>query len=131
MCISINKLDIMRDIRNFQLQEYNTFGIEGKCKRFVEFDSVEELKQVIASLSDSDHPLMILGGGSNLLLTKDFPGTVLHSNIAPIPVVERTADGTGDVLVKAGSGMIWDDLWISALKTDILAQKTFRLSLAQ
>ena len=40
--VSINKLDIMRDIKDFQLLEYNTFGIEGKCKRFCEFDSIEE-----------------------------------------------------------------------------------------
>ena len=81
VCIGINKLDIMRDIKDFQLLEYNTFGIKGKCKRFVEFDSIEELKSVIVTLNDTDRPLMILGGGSNVLLTKDFPGTVLHSNI--------------------------------------------------
>ena len=99
----------MKDIRDFQLLEYNTFGIEGKCRRFVEFDTVDELKYVLASLTPADNPLMVLGGGSNLLLTRDFPGTVLHSNIVGRPVVERTADETGDFLVTAGSGMIWDD----------------------
>ena len=99
----------MKDIRDFQLLEYNTFGIEGKCRRFVEFDTVDELKSVLASLTPADNPLMVLGGGSNLLLTRDFPGTVLHSNIVGRPVVERTADETGDFLVTAGSGMIWDD----------------------
>ena len=96
VCISISKLDFMKDIRDFQLLEYNTFGIEGKCRRFIEFDSIGELKSLLASLGPADKPLMVLGGGSNLLLTGDFAGTVIHSNIVSQPVVERTADGTGE-----------------------------------
>ena len=99
----------MRDIKDFQLLDYNTFGIEGKCARFVEFDSIDELKSALASLSNADFHLMVLGGGSNLLLTRDYPGSVLHSNIVPPPSVERATDGTGDFFVTAGSGMIWDD----------------------
>lgn len=106
--ISINKLDIMRDIKDFQLLEYNTFGIEGKCKRFCEFDSIDELRSILDTITDADHPLMVLGGGSNLLLTKDFPGTVLHSNIVTDPHILIVDDDSNDVFVTVGSGMIWD-----------------------
>ena len=106
--ISINKLDIMRDIKDFQLLEYNTFGIEGKCQRFCEFDSIDELRSILDTITDADHPLMVLGGGSNLLLTKDFPGTVLHSNIVTDPHILIVDDDSNDVFVTVGSGMIWD-----------------------
>lgn len=99
----------MRDIRDFELLKYNTFGIAGKCRRFIEFDNTDELKSVLATLTAEDEPLMILGGGSNLLLTKNFDGTVLHSNIIFPPKTEVTNDTSDDVFVTAGSGMVWDD----------------------
>ena len=115
----------MRDIKDFQLLEYNTFGIEGKCKRFCEFDTVDELRFFLNSFNETDQPLMILGGGSNLLLTKDFPGTVLHSNIVTEPHIEiaddnsKETDGSKDVFVKVGSGMIWDDFVDFCVKNHI------------
>lgn len=96
----------MVDIRDYDLTGHNTFGIKAKCRRYVEFDSVEELQQVIAGLTDDDRPLLLLGGGSNLLLTGDYPATVLHSAIRGI---EHTAV-EGGVLVRAGSGECWDEL---------------------
>ena len=117
----------MKDIKDFQLLEYNTFGIEGKCKRFVEFDSIDELKSVLATLSDADSPLMVLGGGSNLLLTHDYPGTVLHSNIITPPSVERYADACGDIYVRAGSGMIWDDLVSFCVENGIYGSENLSL----
>ena len=117
----------MKDIRDFQLLEYNTFGIEGKCRRFIEFDSIGELKSLLASLGPADKPLMVLGGGSNLLLTGDFAGTVIHSNIVSQPVVERTADGTGDIFVTAGSGMIWDDFVSFCVENGIFGAENLSL----
>ena len=115
----------MRDIKDFQLLEYNTFGIEGKCKRFCEFDTVDELRVFLNSFNETDQPLMILGGGSNLLLTKDFPGTVLHSNIVTEPHIEiagdnsKETDDSKDVFVTVGSGMIWDDFVDFCVKNHI------------
>ena len=94
------------DRPHYSLLRHNTFGIDARCRRFVEFSTVDELRQVICTLTSADYPLLLLGGGSNLLLTADYPGTVLHSAIKGF----ETADAAGDVLLRCGSGEVWDDV---------------------
>ncbi|MBR6456844.1 MAG: UDP-N-acetylmuramate dehydrogenase [Prevotella sp.] len=96
----------MKDIRNYNLLNHNTFGIDANCRRFIEFSTVSELQAVCNRLTDADQPLLLLGGGSNLLLTGDFDGTVLHSAIKGVEMM-----GTEDesVFVRVGSGEVWDD----------------------
>ena len=93
----------MIDQKNYSLLRHNTFGIDAKCKRFIEYSSVEEAQQVARMITDADQPLLILGGGSNLLLTGDYNGTVLHSGI-------RFLEQTDECYVRCGSGFIWDDV---------------------
>ena len=71
----------MKDIRNYSLLAHNTFGIEARCRRFLEYETVEEAQTVAAILREQQEPYLIIGSGSNLLLTGDFPGTVVHSGI--------------------------------------------------
>ena len=87
---------------DYSLLEHNTFGIDAKCRRFVEYESVEEAQEAVRSLKEEDHPLLILGGGSNLLLTEDYKGTVLHSGISFI-------EDVGGGRVRCVSGYVWDD----------------------
>lgn len=93
----------MIDQENYSLLRHNTFGIDAKCKRFIEYSSVEEAQQVAGMITDADRPLLILGGGSNLLLTGDYNGTVLHSGICFL-------EQTDECHVRCGSGFIWDDV---------------------
>lgn len=93
----------MIDQENYSLLRHNTFGIDAKCKRFIEYSSVEEAQQVAGMITDADRPLLILGGGSNLLLIGDYNGTVLHSGI-------RFLEQTDECHVRCGSGFIWDDV---------------------
>ena len=96
----------MKDIRDYSLLAHNTFGIEARCHRFLEYVSIEEAQQLVGSLTEKDEPLLILGGGSNLLLTGDYQGTVLHSAIRGIHVVED-----GDIVyLECGSGEVFDDV---------------------
>ena len=96
----------MKDIRDYSLLAHNTFGIEARCHRFLECVSIEEAQQLVGSLTEKDEPLLILGGGSNLLLTGDYQGTVLHSAICGIHVVED-----GDIVyLECGSGEVFDDV---------------------
>lgn len=103
----------MKDIRNYSLLGHNTFGIDACCRRFVEYASVEEARQIVASLSETDEPLLLLGGGSNLLLTQDYPGTVLHSAILGVRVVAEEGD---KVFLECGSGEVFDDVVAYAVK---------------
>lgn len=96
----------MKDFRNYSLAQHNTFGISAKCSRFIEYATTSEAKEAVKSLSDEDMPLLIIGGGSNLLLTQDFHGTVFHSAIKGI----STTFIDGGVLVRCGSGEVWDDV---------------------
>lgn len=94
----------MNLFRDYSLRAHNTFGIDARCREFVEYTSVEEAVQLAGQFHFTEQPLLILGGGSNLLLTQDFQGTVVHSAIQGMSV---TFDGD-DVYVRAGSGMEWD-----------------------
>ena len=105
----------MKDLKDYSLLAHNTFGIDAKCSRFVEYASVEEAQLLVASLTEADQPLLILGGGSNLLLTGDYQGTVLHSAIMGIEVMENSSfenqeDEKGSVFLKCGSGEVFDDV---------------------
>lgn len=94
----------MTDKKDYSLLAHNTFGIDAKCSRFVELSTVEEAAQFLPSLKDSIY--MLIGGGSNLLLTQDYDGIVVHSNIRGI----ETTEEEDNILVRCGSGENWDDI---------------------
>ena len=93
----------MKDLKDYSLLKHNTFGIEARCSRFLEYSTLEEAQQVAQILQSGDTPYIIIGGGSNLLLTRDFCGTVVHSAVKGI---ERE----GETLLRCGSGEVWDDV---------------------
>lgn len=95
----------MKDIRHCSLLPYNTFGIDVYADRFIEYDTEDELRQVVSLLSDT--PYLHIGGGSNLLFTTDFKGIVLHSAIKGLTVVEENDE---HVLVRVGAAEVWDDV---------------------
>ena len=99
---------MIKDLRDYNLLPHNTFGIEARCRRFVEFQTMEEARRVATMLNDEDGPLLIVGGGSNLLLTGDYPGTVVHSAIKGI--VQEAGDDIQEVILTCGSGETWDDV---------------------
>ncbi|HCE54921.1 MAG: UDP-N-acetylmuramate dehydrogenase [Lutibacter sp.] len=93
----------MKIQQNIPLKTYNTFGIQANAKRFVTVDSANELKEIIASEKD----LFLLGGGSNILLTKDVEKLVVHINTKGIIVNDFDED---KVLVTAEAGENWHEL---------------------
>lgn len=96
----------MKDLSDYSLKGHNTFGMDVKCRRFVEFGTEEELCQVINGLTDADEPLLVIGGGSNILFTSDYDGTVLHSAIKGTYITKTD----GGVFLRCGSGETWDDI---------------------
>ena len=89
----------------YSLLPYNTFGIDVSANRFIEYVSVEELKTLIEQGAVTT-PFLHIGGGSNLLFTKDYEGVVLHSRIEGIEVAE---EDERSVSVRVGAGVVWDD----------------------
>ena len=88
---------------NFQLKEYNTFRIDALAKYFSTFTSVEEFELLLNDSKNISHK-MILGGGSNILFTKNFDGLLLKNDIPGIDVVNEDND---HVYVQAGAGVNW------------------------
>ena len=103
----------MTEHYDYDLTPHNTFGIMARCKRFVAFDTMEEVQNTLPKLVACHEPLLVLGGGSNLLLTADFDGTVVHSHIMGM---ERNEDGTEHVLLRCGSGLVWDEVVAQCLE---------------
>ena len=87
---------------NFSLREYNTFGIAAKAKSFVAVQNTEELTTVLKQNDD----IFVLGGGSNMLLTKDIEKLVVHVNLKGITIEKEDQDY---VWVKANAGENWHE----------------------
>lgn len=92
--------------KNYDLTQHNTFGITAFCNTFVEYESVEDLQHFLQDEPNFlQMPYLHIGGGSNLVFTSDFAGTILHSCIKGKEVIEHT----DHVIVKTGSGENWDE----------------------
>lgn len=96
--------------QNVSLKPYNTFGIDAHAAYFAEFSSVAELRAV---LEQAIPPVLILGEGSNILFTRDWPGTVLRNRISGIEIVRRF---TRRLWVRAGGGEQWHALVMWAVQ---------------
>jgi UDP-N-acetylmuramate dehydrogenase len=90
----------------FSLRKYNTFGIEAAASQFVEISSVEEYVSLRQNCDYSNLPHLFLGGGSNVLLTKNQDALVVKISIPGIAIVQEDADF---VWVKGGAGVVWDE----------------------
>lgn len=97
----------MKDFKNYSLKDHNTFGIDAKCNRYLEFEDDFEAMEVAEILRKSKKPYIIIGGGSNLLLTQDFDGIVVRSGIKGYEFEE---DHFGCMRMTCGSGETWDDM---------------------
>lgn len=93
---------------DISLKSYNTFGIDVKAKRFISVNSVMNLKNIFSS--EEFPKKFILGGGSNMLLTKDIDALVIHLNLKGKTVLEHTKN---EALIKCEAGENWHEfvLW--------------------
>jgi len=100
----------MNFFENYSLKNHNTFGVDVKAKYFATFNSEEALTDLLKSEIIQKEPLFILGGGSNILLTKNFDGLVLANEIRGIEIVSENENYN---TIKVGAGEVWHDfvLW--------------------
>lgn len=101
----------MTIINNASLKPFNTFGIDAKAQSYCAISSIEMLNRVLKE--QHQKPLFILGGGSNMLLTKDIEALVLHINLKGIEIVSETESS---VVIKAMAGENWHNFVLWCLK---------------
>lgn len=94
---------------NKNLKKYNTFSISANAENFSIFKSDSELIELLEEVKKKHKPLLILGGGSNLLFTADVSGYVLKNEIVGKQIIEENAE---TVLVKCGAGEVWHEFVI-------------------
>lgn len=99
---------------NVSLKPYNTFRLDVRARYFTAFSSPNDLKEVLAHPSAGQNPL-VLGGGSNILFTKDVDGLVLKNEVMGIDVVEEDDQY---IYVKAGAGVNWHQFVLHCIAHD-------------
>ena len=97
----------MNIIENYPLLKLNTFGVDVKAKYFVSINTINELIEVTKTNVFKDLQLLILGGGSNILFTKDFDGLVILNNIKGKEIIDQNQKS---IFLKIGAGENWHEL---------------------
>lgn len=98
---------------NISLKSYNTFRIDASARYFCAFKSLEELKEVLSENRFKDLPKLIIGGGSNLLLIKNFEGLVLKNGIKGKTLI---GEDENHIYVKAGGAEVWHEFVMYCIK---------------
>ena len=97
----------MNIIENNPLSKLNTFGVDVKAKYFTSINTINELIEVTKTNVFKDLELLILGGGSNILFTKDFDGLVILNNIKGKEIIDQNQQS---IFLKIGAGENWHEL---------------------
>lgn len=114
----------MSVLENVSLRPYNTFGIDATARYFVSFDSAAALQAILEDPKWEGVPKMVLGGGSNILLTKDYDGLVLKNEIKGIHIVKEDAE---HVYVQAGAGENWHRFVMYCIDKDLAGLENLSL----
>ena len=111
---------------NISLKNFNTFGIDVWANYFVSFNSIDEISEVLEfkKLPVANFPLLILGGGSNILFTKNFDGLVLKNEIKGIEIVKEDDDY---VYLKAGAGENWHQFVLHCINNNFAGVENLSL----
>ena len=97
----------------------NTFGLHAHCSRFVQWQSVDEVKMWFAKPDNDAQPVLVIGQGSNLLLSKDVTGTVARCDIKCIE--------QNEVMLRCGAGEAWDDVVVYAVEHNLYGAENLSL----
>jgi UDP-N-acetylmuramate dehydrogenase len=99
----------MREEEGVPLAGLTTMRVGGPAARLVTAESTDELVDAVREVDDADEPLLVLSGGSNLVVADEgFPGTVVR--VATSGITVESADLCGGVMVRVAAGEVWDDV---------------------
>ncbi len=99
----------MKIHNNYNLSKLNTFGISVNAEFFIEIENENELNELLSTLEFKNNKKLFLGGGSNVLFTKDFDGMVILNKLKGIEILTDDAES---MVIRCMSGEIWHDLVI-------------------
>ncbi len=109
---------------NISLRPYNTFGIDAKARYFTSFQNIEELLELLNPKLQTSNSKLVLGGGSNILLTKDYDGLVMKNDIAGIEIVK---EDDLHIYIKAGAGVNWHQLVMYCVENNFAGMENLSL----
>jgi UDP-N-acetylmuramate dehydrogenase len=92
--------------KNYSLKNYNSFRVNHKANFFLKIENNKSLINFLSDKKFKNEKKLIIGGGSNILFTKDYEGVILYSCIKGIHILE---ENDNHIKVKVGSGENWDD----------------------
>ena len=98
---------------NFNLQPYNSFGVSARSKYFSSVRSLEELQLALQYASERRTPIYVMGEGSNVLFTKDYPGLIIKVALTGVEIDQ------GSGVVRVASGENWHDLVATCMNTGL------------
>jgi len=101
---------------NKSLRPHNTFGIDVSASKYVEIYDEDELKTLLNLTEFKNDPKLVLGGGSNILFTRDYNGIVIKNSIPGMKIIFEDEKHS---LVKAGAGVVWNDLVLFAIEKNL------------
>ncbi|MDY0102552.1 MAG: UDP-N-acetylmuramate dehydrogenase [Lentimicrobium sp.] len=102
----MNKTTLLQLQHNINLKPYNTFGMDVLAKDFIEITTEDELPALLKTINQYTGKVLFLGGGSNILLTRDFDGLVVKISTKGIEIIDQDSDF---VYVRGMAGENWDD----------------------
>jgi UDP-N-acetylmuramate dehydrogenase len=108
---------------NISLRPYNTFGLEATARYFATFSSGDELQEALQA-TYPDNALFVLGGGSNILLTKDVDALVIKNEIGGIDVVKEDEE---HIYLKSGAGVNWHQLVMHCVDNNFAGMENLSL----
>lgn len=113
---------------NISLKAYNSFGIDAMAKYFASFNTLAELEEAIGftnrATGNGQMETLILGGGSNILFTKNYDGLVLKNQLTGI---EKIDEDENYVYVKAGAGESWHELVLYCINHNLAGMENLSL----
>jgi UDP-N-acetylmuramate dehydrogenase len=111
-------------IENISLKPYNTFQIDVSAKYFLEFTNIDELEEILNSTVYKENKSLIIGGGSNLLLCKNFDGVILKNSIKGISIIKETEN---HIYVKANAGESWHEFVMYCIENNFAGVENLSL----
>ncbi|MEG2820601.1 MAG: UDP-N-acetylmuramate dehydrogenase, partial [Muribaculaceae bacterium] len=105
----------MNYIENFSLDNCTTFHLPVKCDYFIEYETVEELLEILKSDIYNCNKSFHIGGGSNLVFTNDYHGVIIHSKIN---YIDKIAENEDSISLKVGAGVDWDKFVLYCVEND-------------